>query len=105
MPKDMRTVKSNHYDVPSSAGFTAIATCCLWNATSIISKTLRFVKPKIPFSGFHRRFPEIAIGRQAGELLFRSPHRFSAGQGEASQEYFVYFKRLQHRPAGNMPES
>ncbi len=47
MPKDMRTVKSNHNDVPSSAGFTARATCCLWNATNIISKASQLVKPKI----------------------------------------------------------
>ena len=47
MPEDMRTVKGNHNDVPSSAGFTAFATCCLWNATNIISKASRLVKPKI----------------------------------------------------------
>ena len=47
MPKDMRTVKSNHNDVPSSAGLTAYATCCLWNATTIISKASQLVKPKI----------------------------------------------------------
>ena len=51
MPKDMRTVTSNQNDLPSSAGFTACATCCLWNASSIISVAGRVVKPKI--TGFY----------------------------------------------------
>jgi len=46
------------------------------------------------FPAFSECFPESAAGRQDAEPPFRSPRRFFAGQGEASQEYFVYFKGL-----------
>ena len=48
--------------LPPSAGFTAEATCCLWNASDIIFKGATNVNPQISFSP--KKFPKPRKGGQ-----------------------------------------
>ena len=72
--KDTRTVAIKNM-MPSSAGLTAHATCCLWNALIIIFKARRKVKPQISLFSSNLPHSEAAPQRASTAPKLGAPGR------------------------------